>query len=123
MRNEVRNGSAEQQRSPDYFGGVPIISGKSRSTSGKELRKCKEDRCNNRVAGGKSLISQTARRLGYCRYCYQMNCSRRPDKGKRSYSPQIKIHLEDTQNPVGAEVFNPDSPWDWYETFMPESER
>ncbi|MBI4834242.1 MAG: hypothetical protein HY811_05435 [Planctomycetes bacterium] len=36
----------------------------------KELRKCKEDKCENPLPNGNNPISWTARNMGYCRYCY-----------------------------------------------------
>jgi threonine dehydrogenase-like Zn-dependent dehydrogenase len=39
----------------------------------KELRKCKGDKCGKPLPNGNSLVSQTARTLGYCRYCYKGN--------------------------------------------------
>lgn len=82
-----------------------------------ERAECKE--CGKALPKGKSIISWTARTLGYCRYCYKMNFPRRPDKGKHLPMPgDVK-----TYGSYGAEVFNPDTPWEWYEAFMPERDR
>ena len=44
------------------------------------MRRCKENRCRNEVAGGNSIVSIAARALGYCRSCYRMRfpARRRP---------------------------------------------
>jgi hypothetical protein len=83
--------------------------------------KCKE--CHKPLPNGNSLVSQTAREMGYCRYCYQMNNSMRPAGNTRKPLPGYdRTELSGYGN-LGAEVFDPESPWDWYESFMPESER
>ncbi len=83
--------------------------------------RCKE--CGKALPKGNSLVSQTARRLGYCRYCYQMNLPMRPAGGKYKPMPEYNGIELSGYGDIGAEVFDPDSPWDWYESFMPESER
>lgn len=35
------------------------------------MKKCKTKGCGHNVAGGKSLKSYAARKLGYCLYCYK----------------------------------------------------
>jgi len=79
------------------------------------MRNCKE--CGKPLPRGNSLISQTARELGYCRYCYRMNVSDAPDRRKREYLPDENL-LVRTE---GADVFDPARPWDWYEYFFPKS--
>lgn len=83
------------------------------------MRKCKE--CGKPLPRGNSLISQTARELGYCRYCYRMNVSAAPDRRKREFLPDETI--PEFNGLRGADVFNPARPWDWYEYYFPENER
>jgi len=70
-----------------------------------EVKGCKE--CGKPLPRGNSLISRTARELGYCRYCYRMNVSDAPE-------------VDEVR---GAEVFDPEEPWNWYEYFFPEEDR
>ena len=109
---------------PDGQAGEPMNPDADRDSA--LLRTCKE--CHKPlpravvakpVIKGRSLISWAARTLGYCRYCYKMNHSMRPAHSKYAPSPE----LNEVELVPGADVFNPDFPWNWYETFMPESER
>jgi len=78
------------------------------------MKRCKE--CDKPLPNGNSLISQTARKLGYCRYCYRMDVSDVPDRHKRASLPDETISASEGFR--GAEVFDPTSPWDWYEYFF-----
>jgi hypothetical protein len=84
-----------------------------------EYKCCKE--CGRALPKGRSFISQAARELGYCRYCYRMNVSDASDRYKQE-------NLSDETMPdfaglTNAEVFNPDEPWNWYEYYFPERDR
>ena len=85
----------------------------------KNIRNCKE--CGEALPKGDRVASYAARKLGYCQYHYQMNFPMRPARSRYPLpmpdSTVIEVNLK------GAGVFNPDSPWDWYETFFPENER
>ncbi len=82
-----------------------------------EYKRCKD--CGKPVARGNSLVAQTARELGYCRYCYRMNVSVVPDYRKMGYLPdEIMPEFAGLTN---AEVFDPDEPWNWYEYYFPKS--
>jgi hypothetical protein len=52
-----------------------------------------------------------------------MNLPMRPAGGKYKPMPEYNGIELSGYGDIGAEVFDPDSPWDWYESFMPESER
>lgn len=89
----------------------PTLSGDSLSSRGAKR--------SGALPKGNSIVSWTARTLGYCRYCYQMNFPRRPDKVRYKPLPEFN----GIEFIPGAEVFDPASPFDWYETYMPEKER
>jgi len=85
----------------------------------KNIRNCKE--CGKALPKGNSIISYAARKLGYCRYCYQMNFPMRPARSR--YPLPIPDSTVREVNLKETEIFNPASPWEWYETFFPENER
>jgi hypothetical protein len=82
---------------------------------------CKEQGCTKNVAGGKSNASYAARKLGYCKYCYEMNFHMRKARGR--YKLPVDPVIEKDLSGIDSEAFNPNSPWDWYEYFFPAHDR
>jgi hypothetical protein len=79
-------------------------------------RECKE--CGKPVARGNKLVSYAARKLGYCKYCYEMNFPENHGLGRR-----VHKRSEYVTPMQSSDVFDPDSPWEWYEYFFPERDR
>jgi len=83
-------------------------------------RICKE--CKRQaLPNGNSIANYAARKLGYCRDCYDLKFPMKPVRGR--YKSPVSSRLVRELPDIDSEAFNPDSPWDWYEYFFPEKER
>jgi len=86
-----------------------------------QVRKmCKE--CQKQaLPTGTGIVSYAARKLGYCRDCYEMKFPMR--KARSRYKAPVDSEVVREFSGFDSDTFNPDSPWDWYEYFFPAKDR
>ncbi len=90
---------------------VPTQSGRN------EVKTCRL--CGKRLPVRNNQVNFACQRMQLCRSCYRPHGSTRSAHRKDlPGAPDEFVEFEG-----GAEVFNPGSPWEWYEAFFPENER